>query len=644
MICRYLRRSFQRRFLRHFSLFWIMLCAFLLPLVVSTYRDSMEYGARLQLDSISRGCALHILNAAPEDLELFRNIDGLTEPFYEDGTIYLSYESEEFWKKSTDLEILNSMSDEEWNDYFAEDQRINAALHSAMDKSSRNLEIVGYAYDMWGEAIKYSPDTVAYMRKVLYLNVALVLFSGLIVYSAYGNHITGFSQEAADLRALGATEGQIIRLFLAEFVIIFPLAALGAIGLSGIVMRYLYEHFLGNTADSVAMWEVFYMNPKTTALEILFYFLVCLCALLVSLMYRPRSRKYKQPRTQSVSLPFLWVHRTKPPIARCLLILAPLVTAFILLFNGYWNVNAQNTHSIVEGLIVVMSGDSGFSPEELRIADELAGAGRVEQIKDITESYLLVPPDGNSFMVYIHSYSDFAPQSPPLEEYEIAADLPEGETALGVYHLERSNHLGEQIEVTLTRIVETGNQDPWKVNVYISDALMQKLMADAPVNILYVYSSAESAKALENALREHMPSAYRVNNFQNGIDVNAKRQEGRLLLMSWIFSILMLVAMQIIWVRLAAYVQSCASMLKILFQVGGARRQLLKLIPVWLGAASAVILPYLIAIPWIRMQENRHFIVSGPVLCIYAVIAVFTVIIFWLPVKYTLHKILENTK
>nr|MBQ8252460.1 hypothetical protein [Lachnospiraceae bacterium] len=81
-----------------------MLCAFLLPLVVSTYRDSMEYGARLQLNSLSKGCALHILDAAPEDLELFRNIDGLTEPFYEDGTIFLSYESEEFWKKSTDLE------------------------------------------------------------------------------------------------------------------------------------------------------------------------------------------------------------------------------------------------------------------------------------------------------------------------------------------------------------------------------------------------------------------------------------------------------------------------------------------------------------------------------------------------------------
>lgn len=643
MICRYLRRSFQRRFRHHFSLFWIMLCAFLLPLVVSTYRDSLEYGARLQLNSISKGCALHILEAVPEDLELFRNIDGLTEPFYEDGTIYLSYESEEFWKKSTDLEILNSMSDEEWNDYFAEDQRIRAALHSAMDKSSRNLEIVGYAYDMYGEATD-NPDMEAYMQKILYLNIALLLFSGVIVYSAYGNHITGFSQEMADLCALGATKGQIVRLFLAEFVIIFPLSALGAIGLSGIVMRYLYEHFLGNTAGSATMWEVFYMNPRTTALEILFYFLVCLCALAVSLMRRPRSRKCKQPRARSTSLPVLWTRRTKPPVVRCLLILVPLVTAFVLLFNRYLNVNVQNTNSIVEGLIVVTSGDSGFSPEELCIAEELAGAGRVEQIKNIIEPYLLVPSDGNSFMVSIHSYSDFAPQSPPLEKNEIAADLPEGETALGDYHLERINHPGKQIEVTLTRIVETGNQDPWNVNVYISDALMQNIMADAPVTTLQIYTSAESAKALENALREHMPSAYHVSNFQNRIDTNAERQEGRLLLLSWIFCILMSVAMQIIWVRLAAYVRHYAPMLKILFQVGGSRRQLFKLIPVWLGAASAVILPYLIAIPWMKIQANRHFIVSGSVLCIYAVIAVFTIIIFWLPVKYTLHKILENTK
>lgn len=644
MICRYLRSSFLRRPLRHFSLFWIMLCAFLLPLVVSTYRDSLEYGTQLQIDSISKGYAIHILEAGPEDIKLFRNIDGLTDPVYEDGTIYLSYASEEFWKKSTDLELKNSMSDEEFNAYFTEELRIWNAIDSAVEKSSHSLHIVGYAYDMWEDAMEDS-DLEVYMQKIVHLNIALLLFSGVIVYSAYGNHITGFSQETADLCALGATKGQIVRLFLVEFGVIFPLAAAGAVCLSRIVMRYLYEHFLGNTTDSVAIWEVFYMNPRNTALEILFYFLVCLCALAVSLMHRPRSRRCKQPRTQSAPLPVLWVFRTKPPIVRCLLILVPLVTAFLLLFNRYLSIYTQNVYSMEEAKIVVVSGESGFSQEELRIAEELAGAGRMEQFKDIHEPYLLISSEGKPIMASIHSYRDFAPQSPPLEKYEIAADLPEGETALGVYHLEGIYHSQEQIEVTLTRIAATGNQDPWNVNVYISDALMQDLMADAPLTRLEIYTSFQSANVLESALREHMPRAYQVSNFQNLVDTNTERQIGRLLLLSWIFCILMLVAMQIIWVRIAAYVRSYAPMLKILFQLGGSHRQLVRLIPVWFGVASATVLPFLIAIPWARMeatQAERPFIVSGLVLCIYAVIAVLTVVIFWLPVKYTLHQILKT--
>ena len=646
MICLYLRQSFLRRPLRHFSLFWIMMCAFLLPLVVSTYRDSLEYGTRLQIDSISKGYAIHILEAAPEDLELFRNIDGLTDPVYEDGTIYLSYESEEFWKKSTDVELKNSMSDEEFNDYFTEYQRIWNAIDSAMAKSSRPLRVLGHVYDMWGKAMKDSVLEV-HMQEILYINIALLLFSGVIICGAYGNHVTGFSKEMADLCALGATRGQVVRLYFAELGIIFPLAAAGAVGLSGIVMRYLYKHFLGNTADSVAIWEVFYMNPRNTALEILFYFLVCLCALSISLMRRPHSRKYKQPRIHSSSLPVLWAHRTKPPIIRCLLIIVPLMTAFLLLFNRYLSIYARNVYSMEEAKIVVTSGEVGFTPEELRIVDELAGAERVEQFKNSDEPYLLTSPEGKMVSVSIHSYHDFAPQSPPLEEYEIAADLPEGEAALGIYHLEGIFHNQEQIEVTLTRIVETGNQDPLKANVYVSDALMQNLMADVPVTRLEIHISAQDANALESSLREYLPRAYNVSNFQNLTDTATAKQEGRLLLLSWIFCILMFVAMQIIWGHLSAYVQSCAPMLNIMSQVGGSSRQLLRLVPVWFGAVTASIISFLIAIPWARMearQAERPFIVSGPVLCIYALIVVLTIVFFWLPVKYTMHKILKNTK
>lgn len=640
MIYHYLSRSFLRRPLRHFSLFWIMLCAFLLPLVVSIYYDSLCYGAQLLVDSMSKGYSLHILGAAPEDQELFHNLYGLTEPVYDDGTIYLRYESEEFWKMQSNVELLNSMSDEEHLNYIHEEQRIMDSLHSAVDKSSRNLEIVGYAYDMYGETMDY-PETKAVIQPIFYLNIALLLFSGVIVYCAYGNHIISFSQETADLRALGATKGQIAKLFLAEFGIIFPLSALGAIGLSWNVMRYLYEHFLGNTADSGTVWKVFYMSPRTTALEILFCFLVCLCALAVSLMHKPRSRKYKQPRTQPASLHALWIRRTKPPIIHCLLIIVPLVTAFVLLFNSYLEIRQQYD---IEGLIVVRAGEAGFTQEELRIADELAGSDRIEQIREIRDKYLLVPSNGDSFKVNIQAYSDLAPQSPPLEGNEIAVDLPEEETSLGVYHLEEIMHPEKQIEVTLTRIVESEDQDSWAVNVYISDELMQQLKAETPVNILYIHSNASAAKELENTLREQIPNVHHINNFQNNIDVVEKEKEGRLILLCWIFCVLMSVAMQIVWVRLSSYVHSCELMLKILFQVGGSRRQLFKLVPVWIGATIAVILPYLIAIPWIKMQANQQFIVSGSVLCIYAVIAMFTIMVFWLPVKCTLHKILENTR
>ena len=95
MISLYLRQSFRHKALRHFSVFWIMLCAFLLPLVVSVYRDSLDYGIRLQQYDTSKNQAIHISGAYPEDVELFRGIEGLTEPVYEDGTIYLTYQSAE---------------------------------------------------------------------------------------------------------------------------------------------------------------------------------------------------------------------------------------------------------------------------------------------------------------------------------------------------------------------------------------------------------------------------------------------------------------------------------------------------------------------------------------------------------------------
>ena len=88
-------------------------------------------------------------------------------------------------------------------------------------------------------------------------------------------------------------------------------------------------------------------------------------------------------------------------------------------------------------------------------------------------------------------------------------------------------------------------------------------------------------------------------------------------------------------------------MLRTIFHVGGSRRQLAGLIPAWIGAVPAVVLPFAIAIPWAWLdasRSNRPFIISGPVLGIYLAIALLAIATFWLPVKVSLNKALNEAK
>lgn len=91
----YLWRSILRRPRRHLTLYSILTCAFLLPLVISIYRDSSAYGQEQFLLDWSKGATFHIANATQEDVQYFENIPGLSQPTYEDGTIYLRILSEE---------------------------------------------------------------------------------------------------------------------------------------------------------------------------------------------------------------------------------------------------------------------------------------------------------------------------------------------------------------------------------------------------------------------------------------------------------------------------------------------------------------------------------------------------------------------
>ena len=630
MLSQYLFRSFRRKPLRHFSVFWIMLCAFLLPLVVSVYRDSLDYGRMLQNRNFTKDQAIHISGASAEDLVLFQGIDGLTEPYYEDGTIYLTLKEQ----GEDASKMLTGFS---------------GILHERMSKSSNSLSLLMFP-DALGSHNANDPFQVSLQRRLRLTNLALLLFSGLIVLSSYRNHIANFSQELADLTALGADKGQIRRMFLLELAILFPFAALGAVGISWFVMRILYRQYLGNTASSVTVWEVFHMDPVNTALEILFYLLVCLCAIGISLRLPvPSSRRVTHRSFHS--LPRLWVHQTNAPFTWCLVIFIPLVTAFLLLFNRYLGIYALQVYNTQDAKITVTSANRGFTSEQMNSISEIPGIHRIEQTVDSSLSYLLQVPRGFFLETNLHRYQEYAPGEPDLEKYQVVAQIPEYEESRTTYYLCKDSFSSEYIELTLVKSIPLvhpkDGSEISRFDVYISNELMDELEAAATILRLDIFTAPEHSADIEAALRSRLPESYFVSNFQNVTDASISRQVGRLWLLSWIFCILMIVAMQIVWVRLSKYVGDCAFMLRIIQQVGASRKQLSRLIPAWIGAIPAVVLPFAIAIPWAWLdasRTNRPFIISGPVLGIYLAIALLAIATFWLPVKVSLNKVLNEAK
>ncbi len=94
----YLKKSLIRQPKLHLTLYVILTCAFILPLLFSIYIDSSDYGFQQDLLNSSKGETFHIANATEDDCKYFENIEGLSQPYFEEGTIYLHILSDDEWK------------------------------------------------------------------------------------------------------------------------------------------------------------------------------------------------------------------------------------------------------------------------------------------------------------------------------------------------------------------------------------------------------------------------------------------------------------------------------------------------------------------------------------------------------------------
>lgn len=329
----YLKRSLLRRPKQHLSLFVILTCAFILPLLISIYRDSSAYGRKQMLLDMSKGETYHILNAVESDIELFEGIPGMSAPHYENGIVYFSVLSDEDWKDPWGLHSYSTI------------------IHDRIQNSGKtSLIVISYDYE-YAHGIP-TDSTGSEQSGLLILNIFIILLSSFTVGSAYKSHIKRFSLDMGVLRSCGATSRQIFTIFIAEFAVIFVLSAASALLISGGVMKLLFMSYLEISDSEGLAWVIFRMNPLNTALHIAIFFAALLLVIMRTLIKSSKesavsmvrgdiqsSEMQKKPRKLKIkaepdkSLLSLWLQRTNKTHRSCLLVAIPVMTVFLFLFS-----------------------------------------------------------------------------------------------------------------------------------------------------------------------------------------------------------------------------------------------------------------------------------------------------------------------
>ena len=383
----YLGRSLLRRPKRHLSLFVILTCAFILPLLISIYRDSSAYGARRQLLEMTSGETFHIMNAAEEDAALFENIGGLSEPRYDNGVIY-----------------LHILSDAEWKNPMAVSTYAEKLDRLIKLSGSTRLRLVSYDYGIAHGVIDGFSGSE--QPALLALNLFIILLSALIVGSAYKSHIGRFSSDIGILRSLGAEDRQIFAIFIAEFAVVFAMSAAVAVAVSAGVMKLLFAAYLEVDAGEGIAWIIFRIDPLNIAFHIAVFFAVLLAVITVTLVRSFRESavsemradiqsaemKKKLPKlkfrsTPEKSLASLWLSRTNGTYKSCLFVAIPIITVFLFLF-GYLSLDADFISEAPEFELWITKDSPNFGGFMQEDIDYIESLPQVESVKCLRDAPL----------------------------------------------------------------------------------------------------------------------------------------------------------------------------------------------------------------------------------------------------------------
>ncbi len=644
----YLKRSFCRRFKKHLHLYLVLTCALLLPLLVSFYRDSQDYGWMLQGLSYTKGQSFKISNVIGADCQYFQEIDGLSSPFFEDGAIYLKILDDNEWKNLPTMGLYSQKIQ----------QRIDGMEHG-------NAFVVGYEYGFaHGEHDDiYEQERQQRMKQMYQFSELLTLFMVLIVYSAYKSHLRFFSVEMATLSSFGASRRQIARIFLVEFGAIFVLSAASAVLISAGTIKALFDAIQKGRNETTLTWLVFRADTRNTAILILIYFLA-LAVSLVSLLIKYPSRftarasavskKYRRKRLTAFRSPAcvlakLWRQRTNRVFLGCLCISVPLAAVFLCVFQ-FLTLSLDTISTPVDYEIHVSTAFGNITDEMLNDIEALDNVAYViaEKTQPVGEFYI-DDKKSSQVSVRIHGISDLSEISGTFEKYDAVVSVDSTRMALKpgdkIDLVRYQGRTADKLFGLTARQVLTRKEGDSACDVYIDDVLLAMITSQFPCTELDIkLQDADRHAAVVEALSAYFQDAnYRITNLQAPISYAQKTTRIYYVVDAYIFAILFSLVFLILYTKLCDYIRNQFYNIRIIYNIGASRRtiSISFLRQAAVPALIAALTPIFISISAVSLMGER-ILWNGTALTVYLGTALLMVCVYLCPIQITLNKYLKH--
>lgn len=660
----YLQKSFLRDPKRHISFFVAVTCSFILPLLISVYRDSSAYGMEQYLLDKTKGVTYHISNADEDDMAYFENIPGLSSPAFDEGIIYLSILSDEEWKNKETVVFYDNLIQKQ------------AAL-----SGNERLIISGYNYE---NAHGISTDTGGYLsaqKLLLIINLFIILISSFAIQSAYKSHLNQFSSDMGKLVSLGAETKHIAMIFAFEFAAIFCMASVCSVFVSVGMMKFLLGSFLEMQNVKELSWLLFHVEPQNIFLH-LFLFFVSFAAVffftikkyarcsVFEIIHRQTNENFKKHKykrfkilsSPSASLARLWRQRTNKTFNSCLLTSVPIVTVFMIVFSGIMiGFDSLKTESEYDIRLSINDAETfgGFAPEDVNLIKGISGVEAISAEYEIPpDKYTVVSDDPSAIPlpVRILRYSDLDSAKTPLSEHEIAVCKNQNLSSYSIgdtLEIGLSDHYSESsgivsLSLLVTEFTDAKSAD-WAVDIYLSDSFYEKIISMEPINIIEIKLTDPSASShVQSVLQTYFPGAkYEITNHQETVDAVLYTSPGIYLLILFLFFIIFLFVTVILYAKLSDYIENSRGIIRSLYTIGASIRDIrLSYIKQDIKAAfCACVIPLLFCVPFIMLASDSFDIIETfliKVLPFYMIMALFIIAAYIHPVYRTLKNVMKR--